>query len=593
MPRFRTSIPDLIENLNSDRVDGRHVDDTGLTTNELWTAWKISTSVASNIQANGNNTELTSISGGILASIEIPYATNAGNIDGLDSTSLMRLDTNNIPTSDNTFSLGSPTNRYTNIYSLEFIGALLGNSSTATSLETPRNISISGDVDLISTAFDGTSDINIPLSISNSGVIAGEYTKLIVDSRGIVTSASNLLPSDVISFLGYTPLNKAGDTVTGDFTVQGNLTITGTTVQVEAEQLVIADNSILLNSNFTTGTPLENSGIEVLRGDEPTVSIRWNETSDVWEISDSLGTYYPIATLDGTVNNADLLDGLDSTYFLDASNLSAGTLPIERLPSFTGDVFSSTGSNEITLNTVSIDKGGTNLTSVGVEGSILSSHNSALTYRTLNSSPVIDIVTDASSYSIDVGDIGTIGRDILVYSLDIWDSHYYIILEKIDGWYDIPNTLYSSLETIPSSYLFKTRSTWQRNYRLALNISCNISSIYDPINPSWNDGRNTGVIWVKLSRLSDNVEVIKLTHSFSIENISTTDIIPLTMDLGSISLDVAVKFSIAIFWDNTTESWPTGNVSGDSVTDNYTNYGADTYIHLHKASLEIYDVMPT
>ena len=45
----------------------------------------------------------------------------------------------------------------------------------------------------------------------------------------------------------------------------------------------VIDNIINLNSDFTSGTPSENAGLQVLRGDSSNVQIRWNETSDSWE----------------------------------------------------------------------------------------------------------------------------------------------------------------------------------------------------------------------------------------------------------------------------------------------------------------------
>jgi len=41
---------------------------------------------------------------------------------------------------------------------------------------------------------------------------------------------------------------------------------------INTETINLADNIITLNSNFTTGTPTENAGIEVRRGSSATVS---------------------------------------------------------------------------------------------------------------------------------------------------------------------------------------------------------------------------------------------------------------------------------------------------------------------------------
>ena len=67
-------------------------------------------------------------------------------------------------------------------------------------------------------------DVSIPAStgnavLSNTGVTAGTYTKVVVDAKGRVTSATQINNSDVVTGLGYTPLNKAGDTLTGNLVV--------------------------------------------------------------------------------------------------------------------------------------------------------------------------------------------------------------------------------------------------------------------------------------------------------------------------------------------------------------------------------------
>jgi len=67
-----------------------------------------------------------------------------------------------------------------------------------------------------------------------------------------------------------------------NLTIRGNLTVEGTTTEINHTELNIADNIITLNSDVT-GTPSENAGIEVERGTEANVQFRWNEADDDWE----------------------------------------------------------------------------------------------------------------------------------------------------------------------------------------------------------------------------------------------------------------------------------------------------------------------
>ncbi len=71
-----------------------------------------------------------------------------------------------------------------------------GNAATATKLQTARTISLSGDVSG-SVSFDGSANAAISTALSNTGVAAGTYTKLTVDSKGRATAGTNLSASDL------------------------------------------------------------------------------------------------------------------------------------------------------------------------------------------------------------------------------------------------------------------------------------------------------------------------------------------------------------------------------------------------------------
>lgn len=107
------------------------------------------------------------------------------------------------------------------------------------------------------------------------------------------------LPDDV------TITNDLG--VGGDLTVTGDLTVNGTVTTVNSETVTIADNMILLNSN-ATGTPTENAGIEVERGDSANVQLRWNETTDKWQLTEDGTTYVNIALSGDSISTSQITD---------------------------------------------------------------------------------------------------------------------------------------------------------------------------------------------------------------------------------------------------------------------------------------------
>lgn len=117
-------------------------------------------------------------------------------------------------------------------------------------------------------------------------------------------------------------------TVTGQLNVgenvviSGNLIVSGTTTTVDTETVTIADNIILLNSNFT-GDPAvipENGGITIERGIGTNKSFLWDETNDRWTI----GTETLIA---GRVG----LDSTDYINFTDNTKIISVVNNVERL----------------------------------------------------------------------------------------------------------------------------------------------------------------------------------------------------------------------------------------------------------------------
>ena len=68
-------------------------------------------------------------------------------------------------------------------------------------------------------------------------------------------------------------------TFSNNIVVSGNLTVSGTSTTINTETVNIADNKILLNSNYTGGSPTEDGGIEVERGTQGNVNFIWKESN--------------------------------------------------------------------------------------------------------------------------------------------------------------------------------------------------------------------------------------------------------------------------------------------------------------------------
>jgi len=203
------------------------------------------------------------------------------------------------------------------------------------------------------TGLSGGGDItaNRTFNISDTGVTAADYGSstaipvLSVNAQGQITAASTAAISssltiaadsgsndvvtvgtDTLTFAGTT--NEIETTVSnnqiqiglpnnvtvgGNLIISGNLTVSGTTTTVNTETINLADNIITLNSN-ATGTPSENAGIEVERGDSTNVSLRWNEGSDIWEYTKDGSNFKTIQSIQESTFAASIGDGSATSY---------------------------------------------------------------------------------------------------------------------------------------------------------------------------------------------------------------------------------------------------------------------------------------
>jgi hypothetical protein len=180
---------------------------------------------------------------------------------------------------------------------------------------------------------------NLIANISTSSIEQGNSSVAVVDAgTGTVT----------VTVDGSTALtvNSSGVVVAGNFTVSG------TTTTVNSNTIALADNIITLNSD-ATGTPTQNAGIEVERGDEANVQLRWNEGSSIWTFTNDGATYYPIVT-----STTALAEGTN-LYYTDArarASLSATTETGATYNSSTGVIsLSGIPNSALTNNSVTVN----------------------------------------------------------------------------------------------------------------------------------------------------------------------------------------------------------------------------------------------
>jgi len=164
-------------------------------------------------------------------------------------------------------------------------------SGTATTLATPRAIAISGD-GTGTINFDGSAGVSIPLTlatVNTSG--AGTYTKLTVNGKGLVTSATTLSSSDVPKTLDSSWLT--------DFSTKVATLLSGTATKLATARNI---NSVLFDGSADiTITAAANGGNSATVGGYTPGNANGN-----------------VPVSNGTINtnlNAQYLNGIASTGF--------------------------------------------------------------------------------------------------------------------------------------------------------------------------------------------------------------------------------------------------------------------------------------
>jgi len=262
----------------------------------------------------------------------------------------------------------------TTITGTSLVGAVTGNADTATALETARNI---GGV-----SFDGTANINLPgVNTSGNQDTSGTAANATVletartiggvsfdgsaninlsgvnaagnqDTSGNAATATTLATARTIagqSFNGSANITIAatdlsdtdqslatGDnvqfaqvTTTANVIVGGDLTVNGTTTTVDTTNMVVSDALIELG-NGTTGTPANDAGIVIERGDAANAFIGYDESADKFTVG--TGTFTGASTGNLSITTGTLVANIegDVTGDLTGNAVTATALATSR-----------------------------------------------------------------------------------------------------------------------------------------------------------------------------------------------------------------------------------------------------------------------
>ena len=190
------------------------------------------------------------------------------------------------------------------------------------------SINLTGDVTGSAAYISGALTVAVtisPNSVALGTDTTGDYVAGVVSGTGITVSSSggegsspsvalknaanlsdNTLPiwDGAAGNLKNSPIQFNGS----DIIINANFVVNGTTTTVNTETVLLADNIITLNSNYTGSAPTENAGIEVERGNRNNAQLVWDESENYWAVHDDsaatkTGTLSTVVALSGTLVN--------------------------------------------------------------------------------------------------------------------------------------------------------------------------------------------------------------------------------------------------------------------------------------------------
>lgn len=249
----------------------------------------------------------------------------------------------------------------------------------------------------------GLADLGIPnAKLANAQVTYGTTT---VGLGGSSTSIAGLTALDFAAgnrnlgaSIGANTLTIGGATST--VSIPGNLTVQGTLLTKDSQEVNIGDAIIKLNAE-ETGAPTEDAGIEIERGTDTNVAFLWDETNDYWTV----GAHAMVAkTFIGSLTgNADTASKWAAARTITLSGDASGSVSIDGSSNVTLAVtVDGVAANSVALGTDTTGNyvaTATGSNGVSVSGS--GSETAALTISGVNASTtakgVVELATSAEA----------------------------------------------------------------------------------------------------------------------------------------------------------------------------------------------------
>jgi hypothetical protein len=204
-------------------------------------------------------------------------------------------------------------------------------------------------------AFGAATTLNIGNDgdLSSTTTIAGGITALNNTKTVNIGTGADAAGSTLIN-IGASGAGIDNSTVT----IYGNLVITGTTTTINTNEIQLADNIIVLNSDWPADTaPTESAGIEIYRGtgtnSEAPATLLWDEGEDRWEINGN-----PIA-VSGDIKDSEITIVGGTDLEIDTAGGANGVFTLNQASNETITLNHSSVSRTDTTSTDSPAHGGT------------------------------------------------------------------------------------------------------------------------------------------------------------------------------------------------------------------------------------------
>lgn len=248
--------------------------------------------------------------------------------------------------------------------------------------------------------------------LTGGGAVAlgGSITLNIGAGSGITVAADTIaVDSTVVRTTGDQTI-AGNKTFSNNVIVNGNLTVNGTVTTVNTEEINLADNIIVLNSNYSGSAPTESSGIEINRGTLANAQFLWDEANDRWTTVSNPFHIGSIATVTSTsfvlVESSGLVQKITPANLVGAGLTLSGTAPIT--------VTGSAGSYTIAINAATDAARGA--VELATSAETITGTDATRATTPAGVKAAIDAAADALGASANVGD-GTATSFVITHNL--------------------------------------------------------------------------------------------------------------------------------------------------------------------------------